>query len=158
MLFAIPAETIREYHEKNQEILPFIQGAANKLHFLIKRHIGLYANDPDYANVVMLNLKVNRNFLKTEAYRIVQSSAKNYIQVLDEGIQNGEFRSDINPYIVRSMIWGTIEHSVTRKSMLGKPEDLLPLADDIFDTIFAGICCSKKEPGFNVNVTLNKLE
>ena len=62
LLFAIPAQTIREYHEKNIEILPYIQGAANKLRFLIKRHLGLYADNPDYANVVMLNLKVNRNF------------------------------------------------------------------------------------------------
>ena len=158
LLFAIPAQTIKEYHEKNIEILPYIQGAANKLRFLVKRHLGLYADDPDYANVVMLNLKVNRNFLKTEAYKIVQSSAKKYIHVIKEGIQNGEFRSDINPYLVRSIIWGTIEHSVTRRSMIGVPQYLLGLADDIYDTIFAGIRTQKNEPAINVNVTLQNGE
>ena len=158
LLFAIPAQTIREYHEKNSEILPHITGAANKLRFLVKRHLGLYAEDPDYANVVMLNLKVNRNFLKTEAYQIVQSSAKIYIQVIKEGIQNGEFRHDINPYLVRSMIWGTIEHSVTRRSMLGEPHDLTGLADDIYDTIFTGIKALPEDPAINVKVTLQKSE
>lgn len=154
LLFAIPAQTIKEYHEKNNEILPYIPGAANKLRFLVKRHLGLYAKNPDYANVVMLNLKVNRNFLKTEAYGVIQSSAKKYIQVIKEGIQNNEFRSDINPYLVRSMIWGTIEHSVTRRSMLGEPDDLMTLADEIFETIFAGIRVIKNEPAININVSL----
>ena len=156
LLFSIPAETIRKYHEKNREILQYIQGAANKLRFLIKRHLGLYAENPDYANVVMLILKGSRNFLKTEAYKIVQSSARNYIEVLEEGIELEEFRPDIQPYVVRAMIWGTIEHSVTRKSLTGKPKDLLALADEIFQTIFNGIALPKKEPAINVNVNLKQ--
>jgi len=158
LLFSIPAETIREYHEKNREILPHIQGAANKLRFLIHRHLGLYADNPDYATVVMLTLKGSRNFLKTEAYKIVQSSARNYIQVFEEGIQNGEFRSDIKPYLVRALIWGSIEHLVTRKSLLGKPADLLDLADDIYDTIFTGIRSSKQDATIHVNVNLKRTD
>ena len=158
LLFSIPAETIREYHEKNREILPHIQGAANKLRFLIQRHLGLYGDNPDYATVVMLILKGSRNFLKTNAYKIVQSSARNYIQVFEEGIQNGEFRSDINPYLVRALIWGSIEHLVTRKSLLGKPEDLLALADDIYDTIFIGIRSSNKDTTIHVNVNLKRTD
>ena len=152
LLFSIPAETIHQYQEKNIEILEYFQGAANKLRFLIYRHLKLYASNPDYANVVMLILKGNRNFLKTEAYRIVQRSARNTTQVLEEGIQNGEFRPNINPHLVRGMIWGTIEHLVTRKSLLGKPQDLLGLADDIVNTIFNGILNPQKEPTIRVNV------
>lgn len=157
LLFSIPAETIKEYHEKNSEILPHIQGAANKLRFLIYRHLGLYAENPDYATVVMLILKGNRNFLKTEAYKIVQSSARNYIQVFEEGIQKGEFRADINPYLVRALIWGSIEHLVTRKSLLGKPDDLLALTDEIYNTIFTGIRSSKKDSTIHVNVNVNRV-
>ena len=158
LLFSIPAETIHRYQEKNLEILEYIQGAANKLKFLIYRHLKLYASNPDYANVVMLILKGNRNFLKTEAYKIVQRSARNTTQVLEEGIQNGEFRPHIKPYLVRDMIWGTIEHLVTRKSLLGKPQDLLGLADEIVNTIFQGILLPTRESSINVNVRLQKTE
>jgi len=154
LLFSIPAETIHQYQEKNLEILEYIPGAANKLRFLIYRHLKLYASNSDYANVVMLILKGNRNFLKTEAYKIVQRSARNTTQVLEEGIQNGEFRPHIKPYLVRAMIWGTIEHLVTRKSMLGKPQDLLSLAEDIVNTIFYGIKTPQKEPTIHVNVKM----
>jgi AcrR family transcriptional regulator len=158
LLFSIPAETIQQYLDKNLEILEHIQGAASKLRFLIQRHLGLYADNPDYANVVMLILKGNRNFLKTSAYKIVRSSAKMTIQVIEEGMQNGEFRSDIQPYLVRAMIWGTIEHLVTRKSLLGKPQNLLDLADDIVNTIFKGILTRQKEPTLYVNVQLQRTD
>jgi len=156
LLFSIPAETIHQYQEKNLEILEYIQGAANKLRFLIYRHLKLYATNPDYANVVMLILKGNRNFLKTEAYKIVQRSARNTTQVLEEGIQNGEFKPNIKPYLVRAMIWGTIEHLVTRKSLFGKPRDLLGFADDIVNTMFSGILMAPKEPTIHVNVKMGK--
>ena len=158
LLFSIPAETIHRYQEKNLEILEYIQGAANKLKFLIYRHLKLYASNPDYANVVMLILKGNHNFLKTEAYKIVQRSARNTTQVLEEGIQNGEFRPHIKPCLVRDMIWGTIEHLVTRKSLLGKPQDLLGLADEIVNTIFQGILLPARESSINLNVRLQKTE
>ncbi|MGD8292254.1 MAG: TetR/AcrR family transcriptional regulator [Desulfobacterales bacterium] len=158
LLFSIPAKTIREYQEKNLEILEYFQGAANKLRFLIYRHLKLYASNPDYANVVMLILKGNRNFLKTEAYKIVQRSARNTTQVLKEGIQSGEFRPHIDPHLVRAMIWGTIEHLVTRKSLLGKPEDLLGLADDIVNTIFNGILNPRKDATIQVEVQLQKAD
>ena len=154
LLFSIPAQTTRQYEEKNREILKYIRGAVNKLRFLIYRHLNLYAENPDYANIVMLILKGHRNFQKTDAYKIVQSTARKTIHVLEEGIQNGEFRAGIQPLLVRAIIWGTIEHLVTRKCLLGKPDDLLCLADDIITTIFQGIVVPQKEPTLNLKVKI----
>lgn len=159
LLFAIPAETIKQYQEKNREILPYIQGAANKLRFLIHRHLALYDKNPDYATVVMLILKGNPNFLKTESYKIVQYSAQNYIEVIEEGMKNNEFRSDIEPHLIRAMIWGTIEHLVTRRSLLGKPGHLTSLTESIFNTIFTGIKTTEaSQSPIQVHVNLTRSE
>lgn len=159
LLFAIPAETIKQYQEKNREILPYIQGAANKLRFLIHRHLALYDKNPDYATVVMLILKGNPNFLKTESYKIVQYSAQNYIEVIEEGMKNNEFRSDIEPHLIRAMIWGTIEHLVTRRSLLGKPGHLTSLTESIFNTIFTGIKTAEaSQSPIQVHVNLTRSE
>lgn len=154
LLFSIPAQTTRQHEEKIREILKYIPGAANKLRFLVHRHLGLYAENPDYANIVMLILKGHRNFQKTDAYKVVQSTARITLHVLEEGMQNGEFRPGIQPLLVRAVIWGTIEHLVTRKCLLGKPDDLLGLADDIITTIFQGIVVPQKEPTLNLKVKI----
>lgn len=154
LLFSIPEETIREYRDKNLEILPYIKGAANKLRAVIHRHLSLYADNSDYANVVMLILKGNRNFIKTQAYKVVQSAARITTQILEEGIRTGEFRSDLQPHLARAMIWGTIEHLVIRRGLLGKPEDLLELTDEITRTILTGISTTSKGPDMQINVTV----
>ena len=156
LLFSIPAEIIGQYQKRNLEILQYTWGAANKLRTMIHRHLSLYAYNEDYANVIMLILKGNRNFLQTEAYKVVQASARVTTQVLEEGIETGEFRSTLKPHLVRAMIWGTIEHLVVRRSLLGKPEDLLALADDITDTILNGIVVPKSDNTLNVNVTVTR--
>lgn len=158
LLFSIPAETIREYQKKNLELLQYVHGAANKLRTLISRHLSLYASDEDYAKVTMLILKGNRNFLKTEAYKVVQESARITTQILEEGVKAGEFRPDLKPYLVRAMIWGTIEHLVTRRSLLGEPKDLMPLAEEITNTILEGIVINPKEPALNVRVIVEHRE
>ncbi|MGD9058301.1 MAG: TetR/AcrR family transcriptional regulator [Desulfobacterales bacterium] len=154
LLFSIPAQTTLQYEEKSREILKYIPGAANKLRFLVHSHLGLYAENPDYANIVMLILKGHRNFQKTEAYKIVQSAARKTIRVLEEGMQNGEFRPGIQPHLVRAILWGTVEHLVTRKCLLGKPDDLVGLADEIIETIFQGIVVPQKEPTINLSVKI----
>ncbi|MCF8111270.1 MAG: TetR/AcrR family transcriptional regulator [Desulfobacteraceae bacterium] len=156
LLFAIPAEIIREYEEKDREILHYIQGAANKLRFLIHRQLDLYDSNPDYATVAMLLLKGNPNFLKTDSYKIIRLAARNYIKVIEEGMETNEFRDDIDPYLLRAMIWGTIEHLVTRKSLLGKPENLASLTDSLFNTIFNGIRADQASSPIRVHVNVTR--
>lgn len=156
LLFSIPAEEIGNHLEKNMEILQYIHGAANKLRTVIYRHLNLYAENEDYANVVVLILKGNRNFLKTNAYKVVQESARITTRVLEEGIENGEFDPNINPQLVRAMIWGTIEHLIIRKSLLGKPKDLKALAEEITNTILKGIVIPERDRALNIHVTLER--
>jgi len=156
LLFSIPAEIVSRHMKENIKILQFMKGSANKLRTLIHRHLNLYATNENFAKVAMLILKTNRKFLKTKAYKIVQESASLTLEVLNEGKQNGEFRPDLDPYLARSMIWGTIEHLVIRKYLLGKPADLLSLTDQITEIVLAGIQMPQSEKTFNIRLTLDE--
>ena len=52
------------------------------------------------------------------------------------------------------MIWGTIEQLVIRRGLLGKPKNLLALADEITRMILTGISTTSKEPDMQINVTV----
>jgi TetR/AcrR family fatty acid metabolism transcriptional regulator len=154
LLFSIPSEGAEQHLKKNEEILQYVQGAANKIRVLVYRLLRHYELNPDYAKVIMLLLKTNRNFLKTEAYKHVQLSARLMTQVLEEGMKSGEFRPDTKPLVVRAMIYGTVEHLVIRKSLLGKPVDLVSIADDITKNILEGILPPRKGADLNIHVTV----
>ena len=120
LLFLIPGATARRGKENLEHVLRFIRSAADQIRAFIYDHLNFYQNHPDYASVSMLILKPNRKFVETEAYKDVQELARVLLQVIKEGMASGEFRSDIDPYLVRSAILGTIEHLVVRRVLLGK--------------------------------------
>jgi len=139
LLFSLPGETARRGKENLEQVLPFIRSYADKIRAFVYNHLSFYQNHPDYASVALLILKPNRKFAETEAYKDVQELSRVLIHVIREGMFAGEFRSDLDPFLVRSAILGTIEHLVIRQVLLGKPEDLVALVDPLTDLIVGGI-------------------
>lgn len=154
LLFLIPGATARRGKENLEHVLRLIRSAADKIRAFIYDHLNFYQNHPDYASVSMLILKPNRKFVETEAYKDVQELARVLLQVIKEGMASGEFRSDLDPYLVRSAILGTIEHLVVRRVLLGKPENLIALVDPLTDLILGGIKAPEEEKAWHFQVNL----
>lgn len=153
LLFAIPAEYSLEYQMGNRHILKYIKSNKNKLRALILRLLELYEDNPEYANVISMILKTSRNFTETAEYEVIQESARMMRAVIEEGIASGEFRAGLNPVIVRSMIIGTIDNLVVRKGLLGKPQNLMEMADGIIDVLFNGLLQPPDEEGVKIRLT-----
>jgi TetR/AcrR family fatty acid metabolism transcriptional regulator len=158
LLFSIPGETVIRAKERFEFILKFLRGASNKMRSIIYQFLWFYDTNPDYASVAVLVLKQNRKFLETEAYVDVKEYFRIILQIIEEGIASGEFRADINPYLVRSAILGTIEHMVIRRVLLGKPENLADYTDQLTDLIIGGIGARKEEKVWNVRISMEPEE
>jgi TetR/AcrR family transcriptional regulator, fatty acid metabolism regulator protein len=158
LLFSIPGETARRAKESIEDILKYIRGTSNKLRAIIYQYLWFYENNPDYSAVVLLILKQNRKFLEVAAYEDVRALARFLMDVVKEGIAAGEFRDDINPFLVRSIILGTIEHLVIRRVLLGGPESLVELVDPLIDLIIRGIDARKEERIWNVRIGMDQAE
>ena len=144
LLFSIPGETAKKTREDLKHILRHVRGAANKIRSIIYGYLWFYETHPDYASVSLLILKQNRKFLETQAYKDVKKLSGLLTEVLQEGKNKGEFSQEIDVYLVRSCILGTIEHNVIRRILLGKPQNLTDLTDPLTDLVLNGIL--KKPP------------
>ncbi|MFH1090017.1 MAG: TetR/AcrR family transcriptional regulator [Pseudomonadota bacterium] len=154
LLFSIPGDTTRLSTEMLSFHLNYVRGAANKIRSIVYHYLSFYQHHLDYASVIMLILKQNRKFLETEAYQVVRQGYRLIIQVIEEGVESGEFKPDIDPYLVRSVILGTIEHMVIRKVLLGRNENPLDAVDQLTDLIIEGIRRDEGVRQFNLRVTL----
>ncbi len=139
ILFSIPAKLTREGIELAEKIDPYVKGAENRLRALVYGYFYLYRDNPDYSRLVLLDLKHNQKFLETEAYQLVRRAAGNLLEVIREGMQSGEFRADLDPYLVRSMLLGTIEHIFFRWHLLDRKVELADFIDPMLEILFAGI-------------------
>jgi TetR/AcrR family fatty acid metabolism transcriptional regulator len=145
LLFTIPTQYASDLFDLIEFHLKLIRGSGNKLRSIIYLFISSYEERPDNAAIIMLLLKQNKKFLDTQGHLKIKKALRVITETIDEGIKTGEFREDINVYLVRSIIIGTIEHLVTNWLMTGKPEKLIDLVDPLVDTVLEGIQ-SKKGP------------
>jgi len=152
LLFAIPQKYTDERAHILDFLLPYLRGPEAKIRGIVQGYMSLYESNPLYASLVMLELKTNRNFLKTNAYSGIQKVSRLLLDCIREGIQDGTFKENTDAFLVRSMILGTIEHLCTRKVMLGEPKDLLLFIDPLVDTILDGIKKQSKHLSINLNM------
>lgn len=139
LLFTIPIKYASDLFELIEFHLKLIRGSGNKLRSIIYLFISSYEERPDNASIIMLLLKQNKKFLDTEGHLKIKKALRVINETIDEGVKTGEFRDELNVYLVRSIIIGTIEHLVTNWLMTGKPEKLIDLVDPLVDTILEGI-------------------
>ncbi|HON37865.1 MAG: TetR/AcrR family transcriptional regulator [Desulfomonilia bacterium] len=155
LLFVIPEEITERSIREIRGVMPFLRGAESKLRAIVQGYVTTYENNPEYANLIMLQLKTNRNFLKTRAFEVVREAAQVLLSCIQEGIDEGTFRKDADPYLVRAMILGTIEHLFTRRHLQGTPGSLMDKIDPLVDLILDGIRARKKsgEVSLHLHIT-----
>ena len=154
LLFAIPGEITSKAVEFLEGMSPYIRGAENKIRTIIYGYYNLYKDNPNYSSLVLLDLKHNRNFMETESYQAVRRAAGLILKAIHEGIEEGEFREDINPYLIRSMLLGTIEHIFFRWHLMGRKGELDNFVDPMIDAIMGGIRREKEPTAYQINIEL----
>lgn len=146
LLFSIPSEFSDTLFNTMAFHLKLIRGAANKLRAIVFFFMDSYQKNPEFATILMLFLKHNKKFLDTKGHHAIKEGIKQISQAIEEGIELGEFKKDLNPYLVRSMILGTIEHLVTNWVMTGTPDNLIKFIDPLIDIIIRGIEIESVQP------------
>jgi TetR/AcrR family fatty acid metabolism transcriptional regulator len=154
LLFAIPGEITSEAVDFLEAMSPYIRGAENKIRAISYGYFNLYRDNPNYSSLVLLDLKHNRKFMEAEGYGAVKRSAAFMLKAIEEGINEGEFREDVDAYLVRSMILGTIEHYFFRWHLKGRKEKVADFIDPMLDIILGGIKREERPGTYQINITL----
>ena len=154
ILFAIPGEMARLGSAEFETYLPRIKGALERLRFMVYGIIRLLENDSEYAAVSYLILKQNRKYIETDSYRLLRGTFRYMNRAIEEGIVSGELRSDVDPFFIRSMILGTIEHLTIRKLLYNTDDNLLDFVDPIMESIRRVVEKRPLLPTFQCQVTV----
>lgn len=139
ILFTIPEETSCQLGELIDFHLKMAKGTVPKLRAMIYILFWIHQTNPHYAAVSYLILKQSGRFSKSRAYETLRQRLRPLIDVVEEGLAAGEIRSGFTPFLIRSVILGTIEHLTTRKLVLGTDDNLLDYVDPLMELIMGGI-------------------
>lgn len=110
LLFSIVEQELEAALIFINEHLQGIGSPDEKLSKLIWAHLRFNDLNPEYMKLILLECRSKNNFYKSRAYKILRKYAGSYLQILEEGIRLGTFRSDVNPRLVRDIILGLLDY------------------------------------------------
>jgi TetR/AcrR family fatty acid metabolism transcriptional regulator len=150
LLFAIPEKITNETLEKSTKVIPYIKGVEGKIRAILLFYVQLYQSNPHYSALVLLQLMSNKGFRQTPAHAAIRRSSHGLLDCIKEGIADGTFKKDSNPYLIRSMLMGTIEHLFIHWHMQGMPKrktSIMDMLDPFIEIVLDGIRAKKEEAG-----------
>ncbi len=139
LLFFIPEEMTKAFSEGLLLHLQGIPNATDRISKFAWYYLYFFKINPEYAQMVMLEMRVNKNFQKTKGYRLFRGWADLLIDVIKEGQKDKTIRKDIDPYVIRELLLGVLEHYVTRWLLKNKDWDLLEFHEQTVKLVFDGI-------------------
>jgi len=158
LLFAIPEKITNDTFEESSKVIPYIKGVEGKIRAILLFYVKLYQSNPNYSALVLLQLMSNRRFRQTPAHAAIRTSAHTLLDCIREGIADGTFKKDSNPYLIRSVFMGTIEHLFIHWHMQGMPKKkpgIAEMLDALLETVFDGIRARKEDSGTTLYLKLD---
>ncbi len=139
LLHQVLKEYLEQYLVQFERDLKGIKGALNKIRKLIWGHISVYSANRVFAKILFLEVRNHLDYYSSDTYQLIRAYSKILLEIIDEGVSNGEIRSDVPPKLIRQVIFGSIEHvCLTGVIFKGEisPDDL---TEDLCKFIFRGI-------------------
>lgn len=112
--------------------------STDKLSLIIRTTLKTYAANRVFAKILLLEVRNSPNYFKSEAYEMVKIYAGTILEIICQGMENGELKDSINPYALRQVIIGAIEHACLAEVIFDKELNTDQVSDHICNIIFQG--------------------
>lgn len=139
ILISLFHEKMGEFIQASREMIEKAGTASDKLYALIKGHFTHLSHNIEFAYVTQVELRQSNPRIRQG----VRGSIKNYLNLIDEIMEIGRkenvFRQDVELFVVRKMVFGTLDEAVTSWIMNDRKYDLIALVEPIHNLLVNGL-------------------
>jgi len=121
-------------HRTNKE-----KDASRRLFTLIEMHFHQLAADHHLAIVTQLELRQSNSSLRLQINKVLKPYLTVIDRIVEEGKQENVFRQDLNTPLVRQMVFGTLDETVTNWVMKEQKFELEKLATEVHAMLTNGL-------------------
>ena len=156
LLHHILAEGMKDSENKINADLKAIKGSSQKLRTLIWDSIHYYDQHRVFAKILLLEVRSFPGYFESETYQLAKRYSRIILDIIKEGVANGEIRGDIPAAHIRNLIIGGIEHLCLPCIIFGREIPVDSLTDNLCGAIFEGIV--NRQPSNELKGGLNQLQ
>jgi TetR/AcrR family transcriptional regulator, fatty acid metabolism regulator protein len=116
-----------------------ISGTRNRLRYMIWRHLVTVHEEPALCRLMFELVRSGPEYSSTAIFELNRQYTRRTLDIVREGMAEGELRPDLELRLVRDLIYGCVEHRTW--AYLRGEGDFSPdqLADQIVDLVLGGI-------------------
>lgn len=142
ILISILRQTIGRIVDLGQDELTAAKTPAEKLRAIVHLYFHELGSDKALATVTQVHLRQVDANIRREIGDIMKPFYNALDAIIDEGVEQGIFPSQVNRRIARRMIFGTMDETVTAWVLTSGKYDLAELAEDVVFVMLHGLCGS----------------
>lgn len=87
-----------------------IHGLRSRLRFLVWRHLRVYVEEPSLSRIVLHEVRTSPEYFKSMLHDLHVRYTSFLLRTVREAVEEGELPADTDAEMVRSMLYGGIEH------------------------------------------------
>jgi len=95
------------------ETLPGIQGAENKMRFIIRQHLKSLHENPELARLCSNEVRNEGDYYQGPLYELNRRYTHVFTEVFKDGVASGEFRGGVSAALIRDLVFGGIDHHIS---------------------------------------------
>jgi AcrR family transcriptional regulator len=112
-----------------------LHGVRSRLRFLIWRHLRVYVEDPNLSRLVLHEVRTGPEYFQSDLHELHVRYTAFLMRTVQDAIAEGELRADTDVELLRSLVYGGIEHRMWG-TLFGRGKvDVEAMADRFTDMI-----------------------
>lgn len=115
-----------------------------RLYILISEHLRTFIADTDVCRLYISEVRTASDYRGSAIQQLNRRYTSVLINIVDQGIADGEVQPDVDPRLVRDMLFGAIEHSSWRHINGTRPLDSARIAKSMTDVLLGGLGVRKR--------------
>ncbi len=139
LLYQVLEEHFKKFLSQTEKDLKGVNGALEKLKVFLMSGLQSYANHRVFARIVILEVRNSPDYYESEAYQLVRKYNQIILEIIEEGMKNGEIRDDVEPSYIRHVIFGSIEQSSLKRAIFNEETSSYVINDNLLKILFDGI-------------------
>ena len=139
LLYQVLNEHFLEFQKKINTRLAPKKSSVEKLEVIIFSSLESYADNRVFSKILLLEVRNSLEFFNSCAYGMIRQYAKTILEIIEEGIKKKELKPDTDPYLLRKVILGAIEHACLGEIIFGRELDIDKVSSGIADIVFNGV-------------------
>ena len=144
LLYQVLMELFRQVIDRITGEVAAARGSREKLAAFIRASVASYAGSRVFSKIILLEVRNSPSFFASDAYGLVRQYSGILAQILQEGMDAGEFAPDLDIRALREVIFGAIEHACLSCIIFNREIDVDRVAGQLCRVLFCGIAAPGK--------------